>query len=140
MAFIPILYQAVKELRNENEKLTQYLGLIADESISSKSAKSGTTQIENKTIEAENSEASMSQNRPNPFSENTIIDYSLPVETKSAQINIYDLNGRQLKTFQLNTSRNSITIDGGDLYAGLFNYVLIVDGELIDTKRMILTE
>ena len=34
----------------------------------------------------------------------------------------------------------SIFIDGKDLKAGMYLYTLITDGEIIDTKRMILTD
>jgi len=35
--------------------------------------------------------------------------------------------------------KSSITINGGELYSGMFIYALVVDGAEIDNKRMILT-
>ena len=56
-------------------------------------------------------------------------------------LNIYDMNGIQLKTIAINQKGNgSITINGSELRPGLFFYSLIADGKEIDTKRMILTE
>jgi hypothetical protein len=55
---------------------------------------------------------------------------------------IYDLNGKQLRCFALNTAKgaSSIEVRASDLNAGIYLYTLIVDNMPIDTKRMILTE
>jgi len=53
---------------------------------------------------------------------------------------IYDLNGRQLKCLTVSGRGNtSVQIFGNELTAGLYHYVLIADGALIDTKIMVLT-
>jgi len=84
--------------------------------------------------------ASVSQNRPNPFSESTTIEYFVPDATNQAMICIYDMNGTQLKCYTLQqTGAGSITIQGNELRAGMYLYTLIVDGKEADTKRMILT-
>ena len=60
---------------------------------------------------------------------------------KNAMICIYDMNGTQLKCIALNqTGLGEITINGIELKPGMFLYALIVDGQLIDTKKMVLTE
>lgn len=81
------------------------------------------------------------QNSPNPFNESTRINYYLTKETQNASLNIYDLNGKQLKSIQLYEKGNGdITINGGEYKAGMYMYALIADGNVIDTKRMILTD
>jgi len=80
------------------------------------------------------------QNTPNPFSQETQIEYTLANDAQNAMICIYNMNGEQLRCFPLNIeSSGVITIEGNDLKAGMYLYSLLVDDQLIDTKRMVLT-
>jgi len=84
------------------------------------------------------SSASLEQNIPNPFTNSTTINYSIPQKFASAQIIITDQSGRVLK--QLNVSgggKGSVKVDTSTLSAGAYRYSLYVDGKLIDTKQMI---
>jgi len=81
------------------------------------------------------------QNTPNPFSSNTEVTCYLPENTKQAVIYIYNLQGAELKSYSLTqTGINTITVYGSELPAGMYLYTLVVDNEIIDTKRMILTK
>ena len=85
--------------------------------------------------------ASLFQNAPNPFSSNTVISCNLPETTQRAVIYIYSLQGVELKSYPLTQKGlNSITVYGSELSAGMYLYTLVVDNEIIDTKRMILTK
>ncbi|MFZ1798730.1 MAG: hypothetical protein WAU24_02610, partial [Chitinophagaceae bacterium] len=84
------------------------------------------------------SSASLEQNIPNPFTNSTTINYSIPQKFTSAQIIITDQNGKVLK--QLNVSgggKGSLKVDASTLSAGAYRYSLYVDGKLIDTKQMV---
>jgi flagellar hook assembly protein FlgD len=85
--------------------------------------------------------ASLSQNAPNPFNQTTAIRYTVPQNAGNALIQITDINGRAVKTIPV-TAKGSgqITLQAGELTAGTYQYALIVNGRLIDTKRMILTK
>jgi len=81
------------------------------------------------------------QNSPNPFSSNTEIGYYLPETKGNAILYIYNLNGLELKSYSLIQSGfNTITVNASELPAGMYLYSLVVDNEIIDTKRMILTK
>ena len=83
-------------------------------------------------------EASLSQNIPNPFSNTTTINYSLPKTYSSAKIIITNRNGVALKQISLNAKgKGSIKIDAATLSSGAYQYTLYVDGKIIDTKRMV---
>jgi len=85
--------------------------------------------------------AYLTQNAPNPFHTETTIQYHLPATTKSAQLHITDLNGKLLKTIPLQgAGAGSVTIEAGQLSAGTFFYTLVVDGVVVDTKKMLLTK
>lgn len=80
------------------------------------------------------------QNNPNPFNQQTSIEYFIPTNAKSAIIMVFDLNGKLINTIPVtNFGIGAITINGNELYPGMFIYSLIVDEKIIDTKRMILT-
>lgn len=88
-----------------------------------------------------NATGSLLQNSPNPFNEKTSIQYVLPEGAKNAVIYVNDMNGKAIKTVVLDKSRNGeININANTLGAGSYTYSLVVDGEVIDTKRMLLTK
>jgi len=81
------------------------------------------------------------QNIPNPFSSNTEIKCQLPESAKHAILYIYNLQGAELESYAITqTGINTITVYGSELPAGMYLYTLVVDNEIIDTKRMILTK
>ena len=80
------------------------------------------------------------QNTPNPFNEATRIEYYLPETITKARLYIYNMQGRQVKNFDIRkTGRNSITLEGSSMQPGMYMYSLIADGREVDTKKMILT-
>jgi hypothetical protein len=83
--------------------------------------------------------AQLEQNQPNPFSENTVINYYLPNSTERATMAITDMNGVVLKTFTLSgKGYGQVLIGGGSLPSGTYIYTLTVNGERVDSKRMML--
>lgn len=84
---------------------------------------------------------SLYQNTPNPFTESTHIQCDIAETVANANLYIYNMNGDQIAEFGI-TGRGStsVTIDGGSLSAGMYLYALVADGQVIDTKRMILTK
>ena len=83
--------------------------------------------------------ASLEQNTPNPFNRSTDIRYTLPAKFISAQIIITDQTGKVLKQVNISSLRKgTLNIQAGLLAAGTYNYSLIVDARLVDTKKMIL--
>lgn len=61
-------------------------------------------------------------------------------DAKEAYICIFDMQGKMLQKKQVYAGENSLFIDGSTLGEGMYLYSLIVDGQIIDTKRMILTK
>jgi hypothetical protein len=56
-------------------------------------------------------------------------------------INVYDLQGSQIRSYQIYQSgEGEITIPASELKPGIFIYNLIVDGAEVSSKRMIITE
>lgn len=128
---IPLLVQSIRELQ------TQIVVLQGGGEVYEVGAKRMMTGVTEDIV----LKPSMQQNTPNPFSETTTIQYALPNDVKTALLCVYDLNGKQMFQKELAGRGNaSVTLQGGELPAGMYLYSLIVDGKVIDTKRMILTE
>lgn len=99
-------------------------------------------QLESQSTNVDLSQAVLYQNSPNPFKHETTIAYRLPSDIQSAAICIYNLNGQQLKKYDLDASviANSVTVEASSLTAGIYIYALIIDGQMVASKRMALTE
>jgi hypothetical protein len=85
--------------------------------------------------------ALLEQNIPNPFSNTTSIGYTLPQKFANAQIVITDKSGKILKTVSVSGSgKSSLTVNASILAAGAYQYSLMIDGRMIDTKQMVLAK
>lgn len=116
---IPLLVRSIQEL---NAKLKQYEN----------------AEIQKKALQDINI---LYQNTPNPFTENTFIAFSLSKDVEQAELFVYDMNGEQIAKYPISErGKAGITIEGNSLKAGMYFYALIADGQVIDTKRMILTK
>jgi hypothetical protein len=63
----------------------------------------------------------------------------LPEGTQGASITFYDSYGNQLKTVQLSqTGNGTLNLTPENLASGVYSYSLVVNGNVVDTKRMIL--
>lgn len=127
---IPLLIQAVQDLSEQVSALSNS---------SNASARKQAPKQSDSTIEAV--VATLYQNNPNPFTEATVISYIVPVEAQQAAIYIYNMVGEQLSKYDISVfGEGNVTISANELYAGTFLYSLVVDGKLIDTKQMIITQ
>ena len=130
---VPLLVQSIKELSAKVTTLEEQLG-IKD---SSKKAKQQTTGIDDSDIEV----VSMSQNRPNPFKDKSVIALNVPSDTKQAVINIYDMSGKQVQTIPVSErGKTNITVYARHLQPGMFIYSLLVDGKVQATRKMMVVE
>lgn len=125
---IPLLIREIQELHEELDLLKQNKTFKVS---------SNMTDLDNNEL----TQASLYQNTPNPFTHNTTIKYVLPADTREASIHIYDMNGTEIVAFSIDAfGKGEVNVDGGTLRAGMYLYSLIADGQLIDTKQMILTK
>jgi hypothetical protein len=86
-------------------------------------------------------EAMLLQNAPNPFNNSTTISCMLPATFVSAKIVITDKNGNILRQENISGGgKRSLNMNASALTNGTYNYSLIVDGKLINTKQMILAK
>ena len=80
----------------------------------------------------------LNQNVPNPFAEQTIINYSIPQTAVVAQILFYDMAGQLIQTSNITTrGAGQLNVFANDLSNGNYSYTLVIDGKIVDTKKMI---
>lgn len=136
---IPILVEALKEQQAQISSLQEQLNNSSSK-LKSLESKEDNSSVEN-TSSLQDNDATLYQNNPNPFNQQTEIRCFIPETTKTANIYIYDMNGQQVANYSLDSYGDTkIIIDGSDLSAGMYMYTLIVDGVSVDTKQMILTQ
>ena len=85
-------------------------------------------------------EYTLSQNYPNPFNPRTIIKYSVS-DRSMIEISVYSVLGKQVRTLVSETKdpgNYEIEFDALELNSGVYFYSLSVNGEKIETKRMLL--
>ena len=131
---IPFLIGAIQEMNLELDSLKQL--------VSSNSAKNTGSIIDNsnetKIVLTNKQGIILNQNDPNPFSESTKIRYFLPEEVNDARLIFSTENGIVIKSVQLNDrGEGVIDVYASDLSNGLYIYTLIVDGKIIESKKMI---
>ena len=138
IALIPILSEAIKEqqsvIESQQNQIDELRTLVA--SISAAKSPSSTQELE---VSNSMEDLVLSQNVPNPFTNDTRISYTISQAFKMAKIGVYDLNGQELKLINLNSAKGDVIIQGGNLKPGMYLYTLIIDGKSIATKRMTLT-
>ena len=70
------------------------------------------------------------QNRPNPFTTSTTIQFQLDVNAQ-VSVEVYDITGKQVMTIDggsRSAGMHTIDLDGSSLAAGSYNYSLVVNG------------
>jgi regulator of replication initiation timing len=82
-------------------------------------------------------DAYLLQNAPNPFKVTTELNYFVPESAGDAQLEIHDLKGISLQSFDLTKGTGSIQLDSAQWPAGVYVYFLIIDKKMIDSKVMI---
>lgn len=127
-ALIPVLIEAFKEQQQTIELLQKEIANLR------KSEKSYGIE------EQDNTKNVLSQNTPNPTNSTTTIECIIDIHFSEASIAVYDLNGLQLAEYPIyHNGKNTISIKTNEFKPGMYMYSLLVDGKLIDTKRMVIT-
>ena len=126
---VPLLLRSIQELKQELDEVKS-------------EAKAITRSVRDETVDFNTVGASnvLYQNTPNPFKEKTVIRFSLADDVSNASICIFDMTGKTLKKLPISSGMESVSVGGYELGEGMFLYSLIVNGQVIDTKRMVISK
>jgi len=112
-----------EELRRENEVIRKSL---------------------NSCCEASNLDATdayLLQNAPNPVVDNSTIRYFVPENMNDARVEISDLKGIVLQTYEIQEmGLSEFRVDTQSLGTGNYVYTLYVDGNIVDSRIMLVTK
>ena len=121
---VPILIQSIQELKQELDDLRNGTGVTR-----------GTTDCSRSVI----SQNILYQTSQNSINEKITIRFKVAENIQSASVNIYDIRGKMLKEYSVSSGNGSISVGGNEIGHGMFLYSLIVNGQEIDTKKMIIS-
>lgn len=83
--------------------------------------------------------AMLAQNHPNPFQQNTVVDYIVPEGIRNALIQVTSAEGKILGTVKIRQAgKGQVNIKTETYPAGTYFYSLVLDGQVFETKRMVL--
>lgn len=95
-----------------------------------------TTEIES-TLD-DGKAASLGLANPNPFNDFTQIEYNIPASAKTAQMRIYGSNGALVNTIEIgNRGKGNVRLEAGNISTGTYTYQLVVDGQPVESKKLI---
>ena len=97
--------------------------------------------VRNKYALSLEQKSTLGQNHPNPFNQNTSIDFFLPTTVQAASLQIRSANGQLIKTLPIpDRGAGQLTIDIGNYAAGTYFYSLVLDEQVLETKQMIVAK
>ena len=149
---VPLLVQCINELNARLSALDGGTGAgnvekdpvtARDDMASARASQGDVSAIGGTTAKTQ---AVLYQNTPNPFTAQTEIRFSLPEDAPQAYIYIFDMTGKMQKQIPVDPDQQSVTINGSGLAQGLplqpgiYLYSLVVGGQEIDSKKMILSK
>jgi hypothetical protein len=83
----------------------------------------------------------LKQNYPNPFNPTTTIEFDLP-KAGNVTLKIFDISGREvakeINGLSLMPGNYKVHFDGSSLSSGVYFYSLVVNGNAISTKKMLM--
>ncbi len=85
----------------------------------------------------ENTDASLLA-YPNPSSNQTTIEYNLPDGLNRGEIVLYNLNGTELKRYNVDRTFNNLILNNTDLPVGTYLYQLVTVNGISESKKMII--
>lgn len=136
---IPYLVEAVQELdakNTENKALADKVATL--QSQLDDICNSGCASLRGTTSDATTANLLL-QNVPNPFSGQTTISYVLNTGT-AASMEVNSLDGKLLKHLELTAKgKGAVTLNASELSAGTYTYTMYVDGQVVDTKIMVIS-
>jgi hypothetical protein len=143
---IPVLIEGIKEQQKEMEQLTEVVNQqqeqIAELQSMVRQLITGDPQqpATNSLMYTLKPPARLDQNQPNPSRQNTSIKYFVPDGVGKAQVLITAVGGERLDTLEIAApGEGEMLIQTGSYPAGTYYYSLIIDGQVVDTRIMVLS-
>lgn len=146
-ALIPLLVEAIKEQQAQINTLQNIVSAQEKEIVKVKAdfdALKPNVLNSNLSInddpEKSKGASRLEQNAPNPFTTNTEIRYLIDEDVEIAELLVHDINGVEvMKVIIPERGHGKKVIRASELKSGIYLYSILLDGKLLDSKRMVLT-
>lgn len=76
---------------------------------------------------------------PNPAKDFTYLDFELNPDVMSAEVRMYNLIGKQVKRESIQGIDGKLRVDTRDLMPGVYFFYMIVDGQEVASRRLIIS-
>jgi hypothetical protein len=137
LAYSQFVVPLVKGMQEQQQMIEQQQQQI-DELKKLVATLTGTSPVSSSNVELNNKNTIvLDQNVPNPFGSQTAITYNIPQTAGKAQVLFYDASGRLIKTANINKGKGKLNVFANDLANGTYSYTLVVDGKIMDAKKMV---
>ena len=80
---------------------------------------------------------SLSEIYPNPATSSVSLDYQLTAQVNEASVKVFNILGAMVKEADLNRGEGKMRMDIADLKNGVYFYSVIVNGDVYQTKKLI---
>jgi hypothetical protein len=142
---IPLLIQGMQEqqktISDIKQKISDLSAIYEKSGLKTKDGRFGSLSKETIVDLNDKNNVVLNQNVPNPFAEQTLITFSIPEEAYGVQIRFYNSNSQMIKTVEIETrGAGQLRVYGDDLSSGIYSYSLVIDGRVVDTKKMVKTK
>ncbi len=141
--FIPVIIAAMKQQQGmisyQQIQLQSFQNRLSESATSNTTDKKHVQKSSSSTFLG--SEALLFQNTPNPFTSTAEIRYYIPAGSQQATLYVFNMIGTLIQSFTITSfEEGSVFVEASSLTAGMYLYTLVVDGLMVDTKQMILTQ
>jgi len=130
---IPVIIKGMQEQQQTIEELRQQVNDL-------KQVLLAATNVSDAKSNTEINGAYLLQNSPNPVNGSSTIRCYVPASVKQAQLLVYNMNGRLIRSFPLSNGMYDVAITVGSLSSGQYTYTLLADGKKVDTKTLAITK
>jgi hypothetical protein len=140
---IPVLIKGMQEqqnqIENQDQKISDQQKQIDElKAMVQANASSGSNSKTKAVSLSDKNAIVLDQNVPNPFAESTSISYNIPVDFTKAQLIFNTSDGKIIRVVDITEKgKGHLNVFAQDLSSGMYSYSLIVDGKIIETKKML---
>lgn len=136
---IPILIAGMKQQQTQIDSLIEIIGNTEPQQLHQNP--NGDNSGNNIDVTLSSRGIVLRQNDPNPFSEETTIEYFIPDDAQQVKIIFTDMIGNILKEVQIpEKGKGQLNVYASDLSSGIYTYTIVANGITIDSKRMVKTK
>lgn len=132
---IPLLVEAIKEQQEKISLLENKVNTVSTAALRNGNPESLSTEMGSSLLY---------NNIPNPFKERTVIPYNLDRSSAGFenQIFIYNTNGERIESYQLSNKigLGEVSVLNKNLANGIYVYTLVSNGQVVDSKTMIVSK